>query len=330
MLVRWRGMELPHQVQVDQDTYSESYGKFMVEPFERGFGTTVGNSLRRILLSSLEGSAVSAVKISGAPHEFCSLEGVTEDVTDIILNIKNLIVSMDCDEPKVMRLSAVGPGDVSAALIEADPAITIHNPDLHIASLTKEVDLEIEFHVEKGRGYVPASERYDPSIDQEVGLIYVDATYSPVQRVRYKVEDTRVGQRTNYDKLNLEIWTNGTVVPELAMVEAAKIMRKHLNPFIEYQDASAETAEQIEPLEEEVEIEEEVVEENPALSMSVSDLGLSVRPSNCLEGAGINLVRDLVVMNEDEMMQLRSFGETSLVEVREKLEELGLRIGMIL
>ncbi|MEM6553488.1 MAG: DNA-directed RNA polymerase subunit alpha, partial [Planctomycetota bacterium] len=208
MRIRWRGLELPHRVDPVEDTLSETYGKFVVEPFERGFGTTVGNSLRRILLSSLEGAAITGVKIKGAPHEFTSLEGVTEDVTDIILNVKNMVVSLEGDEPRTMRLEAQGPGDVTADLIEADTSVTIHNPEYVLATLTKAVDFDMEFTVEKGRGYVPASEHYETGEDQEVGVIPVDAIYSPVQRVRYKVEDTRVGQKTNYDKLTLEVWTN--------------------------------------------------------------------------------------------------------------------------
>ncbi|MEM1110175.1 MAG: DNA-directed RNA polymerase subunit alpha, partial [Planctomycetota bacterium] len=217
MRIRWRGLELPHRVTLDQETASDTYGKFTVEPFERGFGTTVGNSLRRILLSSLEGAAITGVKIKGAPHEFTSLEGVQEDVTDIILSVTSMVVSSEADGEKTMRLQAEGPGEVTCDLIEADTSITIHNKDMILATLTKQVDFDMEFIVEKGRGYVPASEQYDANEDQEVGLIPVDATFSPVTRVRYKVEDTRVGQKTNYDKLTLEVWTNGTVSPEMAV-----------------------------------------------------------------------------------------------------------------
>ncbi|MEM9753905.1 MAG: DNA-directed RNA polymerase subunit alpha, partial [Planctomycetota bacterium] len=246
MRIRWRGLELPHRVVLDESTASETYGKFTCEPFERGFGTTVGNALRRILLSSLEGAAVTGVRIKGAPHEFTSLEGVMEDVTNIILAVKSMVVSLESDEAKTMRLQAEGPGEVSCDLIEADTSITIHNKDLVLATLTKQVDFDMEFIVEKGRGYVPASEQYDANAEQQVGLIPVDATYSPVTRVRYKVDNTRVGQKTNYDKLTLEVWTNGTVSPEMAIVEAAKILRKHLNPFVQYfeigQDLASESA----------------------------------------------------------------------------------------
>src|SRR5262245_22265803 len=240
MRIRWRGLELPSRVVTDPKFKSDTFGRFSVEPFERGFGTTVGNGLRRVLLSSLEGAAVTAVKIKGAQHEFTSLPGVMEDVVDILLNVMNLIVKLEGDEPKTMKLAAMGPGEVTADLIEADASITILNKDLVLATLTEKREFEMEFRIAKGRGYVPGSEQYNSKEDQEIGLIPVDAIFSPVQRVRYKVEDTRVGQRTNYDKLTLEIWTNGTVTPEMALVEAAKILRKHLNPFVQYFEIGAD------------------------------------------------------------------------------------------
>ncbi|MEM7627713.1 MAG: DNA-directed RNA polymerase subunit alpha [Planctomycetota bacterium] len=323
MRIRWRGLELPHRVTLDQETASDTYGKFTVEPFERGFGTTVGNSLRRILLSSLEGAAITGVKIKGAPHEFTSLEGVQEDVTDIILSVKNMVVSSESDEPKTMRLQAEGPGEVTCDLIEADTSITIHNKDQVLATLTKQVDFDMEFIVEKGRGYVPASEQYDANEDQEVGLIPVDATYSPVTRVRYKVEDTRVGQKTNYDKLTLEVWTNGTVSPEMAVVEAAKILRKHLNPFVQYfelgQEVASETAAAA------ARVDEELIRK---LQMSLNELDLSVRANNCLESAKVTSVADLVSRQEADLLKVRSFGKTSLREVKRKLSDLGLELGM--
>ncbi|MEO1237202.1 MAG: DNA-directed RNA polymerase subunit alpha [Planctomycetota bacterium] len=323
MRIRWRGLELPHRVSLDADTASDTYGKFTVEPFERGFGTTVGNSLRRILLSSLEGAAVTGVKIKGAPHEFTSLEGVQEDVTDIILSVKNMIVSSESDEPKTMRLQAEGPGEVTCDLIEADTSITIHNPDQVLATLTKQVDFDMEFIVEKGRGYVPASEQYDANEDQEVGLIPVDATYSPVTRVRYKVEDTRVGQKTNYDKLTLEVWTNGTVSPEMAVVEAAKILRKHLNPFVQYFELGSDVAS--ESAAAAARVDEELIRK---LQMSLNELDLSVRANNCLESAKVTSVADLVSREESELLKVRSFGKTSLREVKRKLADLGLELGM--
>ncbi len=322
MRIRWRGLELPSQVVPDADLNNNRYGKFVAEPFERGFGTTVGNSLRRILLSSLEGASVTAVKIKGAEHEFSSLEGVTEDVTDIILNIKNLIVSMEGDEPRTMRLQAEGPGEVTADLIEADPSITIHNKDLVLATLTTAVDFDIEFKLVKGRGYVPAGEQLQDGEDQEIGWIPVDALYSPVQRVRYKVEDTRVGQKTNYDKLTLEVWTNGTVAPDMALVEAAKILRKHLNPFVQYFEMGAATAS--ESAAAAAKVEEDQINR---LKMPIADLDMSVRASNCLESANIKTVADLVSLTEPELLKVRSFGKTSLREVKRKLADMGLTLG---
>jgi len=324
MRVRWRGLELPAQVIEDTRFSTETYGRFTVEPFERGFGTTVGNSLRRVLLSSLEGAAVTQVKILGAEHEFTSLPGVLEDVTDIILNIKNLIVSLDSDEPKTMRLAATGPGEVTADLIEADTAITIHNKDLVICTLTDEVDFEMELVVSKGRGYVPAAEQYKNAAEEvEVGVIPVDAIYSPVQRVRYKVEETRVGQKTDYDKLTLEIWTNGTTLPEMALVEAAKILRKHLNPFVQYFDTGEERVS--EEAAAAASVDDELVRK---LNMPISELDLSVRASNCLESARINTVAELVSKSEPDLLKVRSFGKTSLREVKRKLSEIDLSLGM--
>lgn len=322
MRIRWRGLELPHRVIADPAN-TEMYGKFSIEPFERGFGTTVGNSLRRILLSSLEGAAISAVKIKGAQHEFTSLEGVQEDATDILLNIKDIVVSLESDEPKTMRLQAEGPGEVTCDLIEADTSITIHTKDLILATLTKQIDFDIEFHVEKGRGYVPASEHYESTGEQEIGLIPVDAIFSPVTRVRYKVEDTRVGQKTNFDKLTLEIWTNGTVTPEMALVEAAKIMRKHLNPFVQYFELGEATAS--ESAAAAARVDEEQIRK---FKMNLNDLDLSVRANNCLETAEISTVAELVTHTEADLLKVRSFGKTSLREVKRKLTDMGLSLGM--
>ncbi len=323
MRIRWRGLELPHRVVIDQETATDTYGKFSCEPFERGFGTTVGNALRRILLSSLEGAAVTGVKIKGAPHEFTSLEGVMEDVTDIILKVKSMVVSLESEESKPMRLQAEGPGEVSCDLIEADTSVTIHNKDLVLATLTKQVDFDMEFVVEKGRGYVPASEQYDANAEQEVGLIPVDAIFSPVTRVRYKVENTRVGQKTNYDKLTLEVWTNGTVSPEMAVVEAAKILRKHLNPFVQYFELGSEVAS--EDAAAAAKVDEELIRK---LQMPMSELDLSVRASNCLESAKLMTVSDLVSLTEADLLKVRSFGKTSLREVKRKLADLNLELGM--
>jgi len=308
----------------NQDVSTPTYGQFVVEPFERGFGTTVGNSLRRILLSSLEGAAVTRVKIAGAQHEFEAIPGVLEDATDIVLNVKSLVVKNHTDEPKVLRLHSEVKGEITADMIEADPAIEVINRELVIATLTDNVVFDMEMVVEKGRGYVPSEEMIDPDEDQEVGLIFVDASFSPVTRVRYRTEDTRVGQRTNFDRLVLEVWTNGTITPEMAMVEAAKILRKHLNPFVQY----FELGEQIVESGGE-EVHDEIdTELQRKLQMSVHELELSVRANNCLEAAKIETVGELVQMVEAELLKIRSFGKTSLREVKRKLQDLGLSLGM--
>ncbi|MFO0828296.1 MAG: DNA-directed RNA polymerase subunit alpha [Phycisphaerales bacterium] len=327
MHVRWRGLELPAKVIVDPQSRSNTFARFIAEPFERGFGITVGNSLRRILLSSLEGSAITKASIKSqgkqVTHEFSTIPGVLEDVTDILLNIKGLIVSMEGDEEKRLRLAAEGPGDVTAELIEGDASVTIHNPEKLIATLTDAVDFECEFVVKKGRGYEPASEQYSRDIEQVIGEIPIDAIFSPVQRVRYACEDTRVGQRTNYQKLILDVWTDGTVTPEMAVVEAAKIMRKHLNPFVQFDSLGAAT---VAP---EVQIRTSTDEELfRKLSMPVTALELSVRASNCLESAKIATVAELVTKTEDDLLGVRSFGKTSLREVKSVLESMGLTLGM--
>lgn len=323
MRIRWRGFELPGRVVKDPRFTGDTYGRFSVEPFEHGFGTTVGNGLRRVLLSSLEGAAVTQIKIKGADHEFTSVAGVLEDVTDIVLNVKSLVVHLEADEPKTMRLAVRGPGEITADMIEADPAITIHNPDLLIATLTDEIDFEMEFTVAKGRGYVPASEQYEEEDEQEIGVIHVDSIYSPVQRVRYNVENTRVGQRTNFDKLTIEIWTDGTVNPEMALVEAGKILRKHLNPFVQFAELGEERVS--EEAAAAASVDEELIRK---LNMPIGELDLSVRASNCLESARIDLVAQLVQQTEPELLKLRSFGRTSLREVKRKLLDIGLDLGM--
>jgi DNA-directed RNA polymerase subunit alpha len=329
MRVRWRGLELPSRVQRDEHISTETYGKFTAEPFERGFGTTVGNSLRRILLSSLEGAAVTQVKIKGADHEFSSLPGVVEDVTDIILNIKSLIVKLDADEEKEMRVVAKKAGPITAGMIEADPSITVVNKDHVIATLTEDQTFDMTLTVGKGRGYVTALEHREGSDEQEAGVINVDSIYSPVTRVRYSTEDARVGQKTDYDRLILEIWTNGTITPEMALVEAGKILRKHLNPFVQYFELGSETASD-EALAALREANAPLIdpELQSKLNMPIQDLDLSVRANNCLESAKIQSVRDLVKKTDADLLKVRSFGKTSLREVKRKLADLGLSLGM--
>ncbi|MFM9956809.1 MAG: DNA-directed RNA polymerase subunit alpha [Phycisphaerales bacterium] len=326
MRVRWRGLELPNRVIPDTDFGTDEYGKFVIEPFERGFGTTIGNSLRRVLLSSLEGAAVKSIKIKGAAHEFSSLKGVMEDVTDIVLNVKNLVVRMEGDEERTMRLAATGPGEVTADLIEADTSITVLNKDLVICTLTEPVDFEMELTVGKGRGYIPASEQYKSNREadeQLIGVIPIDAIYSPVQRVRYKVEETRVGQKTDYDKLILEVWTNGTTTPDMAIVEATKILRKHLNAFVNYFEAGQDRVS--DEAAAAASVDDELIKK---LHMPVGELELSVRASNCLESAKIDTVAQLVAKTEGDLLKVRSFGKTSLREVKRKLQDLGLGLGM--
>ncbi len=329
MRIRWRGLELPTRLERDSLVSTDKYGKFYIEPFERGFGTTIGNSLRRVLLSSLEGSAVTSVKISGVDHEFTSIKGVMEDVTDVILNIKSLVVRLAGDGPKTMTVSASKAGVVTSGDIIADPAIEIVDKDRVIATLTEGVKFEIEMVVENGRGYIPASERIAEAdrFDQEIGRVIVDASYSPVTRVRYSTEDTRVGQRTNYDKLILEIWTDGTISPEMAVVEAGKILRKCVNPFVQYSELGDQTV--AEEVTEEVVEQEEIDEELVAkLNTPLSELELSVRANNCLESVKMETVGELVKMTEAELLKIRSFGRTSLREVKRKLADMGLSLGM--
>jgi DNA-directed RNA polymerase subunit alpha len=330
MRVTWRGLELPTRVERDTMISGEKYGRFLIEPFERGFGTTIGNSLRRILLSSLEGSAVTSIKIAGVNHEFSSINGVMEDVTDIVLNVKSLVIRLQGEGPKVMTVSANKAGVITAENIVADPAIEVVDKEQILATITKDVDFEMEMVVENGRGYMPASERIATTdrFDQEIGRIVLDAVYSPVTRVRYTTEDTRVGQRTNYDRLILEIWTNGTITPEMALVEAAKILRKHVNPFVQYFELGEQTVTASEIIE--TEAQEQAVDEELAqkLNMPVQELELSVRASNCLESARTETVGQLVKMTEADLLKIRSFGKTSLREIKRKLADIGLSLGM--
>jgi len=328
MRVTWRGLELPTRVERDTAVSTDRYGRFFIEPFERGFGTTVGNSLRRVLLSSLEGSAVTSLKIAGVDHEFTSIAGVMEDTTDIVLNVKSLVIRLTGSGPKTMKVTANKAGAVTAANIVADPAIEVVGKDTVLATLTADVNFEMDMVVENGRGYVPVSDRISDAdrFEQEIGRIHLDAVYSPVTRVRYLTENTRVGQRTNYDKLILEIWTNGTITPEMALVEAAKILRKHINPFVQYFEIGEETVAGEVPQEEP---EQQVDQELEAkLDTPIQELELSVRASNCLESVKVETVRQLVQMTDADLLKIRSFGKTSLREVKRRLQEMDLSLGM--
>ncbi|MSR57718.1 MAG: DNA-directed RNA polymerase subunit alpha [Planctomycetaceae bacterium] len=328
MRIRWRGLELPSRLIPDPETTTNTYAKFVAEPFERGFGVTIGNSLRRILLSSLEGSAVTRLKIQGIQHEFSTIPGVVEDITDIVLNIKSLIVKNHGSDTRILRIERKESGVVTGADILPDPQVEIINRDMIIATMTDAVPFMMELTVENGRGYVPATEHY--ARNPEIGVIPVDAIYSPVTRVRYKIEDTRVGQRTNYDKLTMEIWTNGTINPEMALVEAAKILRKHLNPFVTYREPGPELPPDrgLHGMTEQTGYSPLDLELEEKLGRSLAELNLSVRATNCLESEGINTVRDLVGRTEEQLLQVRNFGETTLQEVKDRLTAINLRLGM--
>jgi DNA-directed RNA polymerase subunit alpha len=321
MHIRWRGLELPSVVTCDASTLSSTYGKFVAEPFERGFGVTIGNSLRRIMLSSLTGSAVTQIKIRGAQHEFSTIPGVLEDVTDVVLNVKSLVIKNHSESTKVVTVEKNETGVVTGADVRSDADVEVINVEHVLATLTDNVPFMMEMVVENGRGYIPSGEH--SATDHEIGIIPIDAVYSPVTRVRYEVEETRVGQKTNYDKLTLEIWTNGSISPEMAMVEAAKILRKHLNPFVQYAQLGTRISSPAKAgalgLDGLMEVK---------LGMSLAELKLSVRAMNCLESENITTVRDLVQRGEDQLLEVRNFGETTLTEVKEKLRQIGLHLGM--
>ena len=319
MHIRWRGLELPSVVSCETESLTATHGLFNAEPFERGFGSTIGNSLRRILLSSLEGSAVTQIKIRGAQHEFTTVPGVLEDVTDLVLNVKSLVVKKHTEETRVITVEKQQEGPITGADVQVDSDVEVINKDHVIANLTSDAPFFMEMVVENGRGYVPAHEH--SSEEHEIGVIPIDAVYSPIVRVRYDIEETRVGQKTNYDRLNLEIWTNGSVGPEMALVEAAKILRKHLNPFLQYSELGSRVHSPAKGATGDAILESK-------LNMRVDDLRLSVRAGNCLQSESILTIRELVSRTEDELLEVRNFGDTTLQEVREKLKELGLHLGM--
>ena len=327
MRVRWKDFELPTRVVMEDRTATPTFAQFIAEPFERGFGTTIGNGLRRVLLSSIEGAAVTSVKIKGASHEFTAIPGVVEDATDIVLNLKSLLVRIEGEMPtKKLRLEAGKKGEVKAGMIQPETGVTVVNPELHVATLADDVEFAVDIEVRKGRGYVTSEEHTKEG--HEIGMIPVDSNFSPVRRVRYKIETTRVGKLTNYDRLVLDVWTNGILTPEMALVEASKIFRKHLNPFVQYFELGREL--QInEKREEESRKREKYYEElRQKLAMSISELDLSVRSANCLASEHIETIGELVVRPESELLKVRNFGKTSLKEVKKKLTDLGLSLGM--
>lgn len=295
---------------IDEDG---NYGKFVVEPLERGYGTTLGNALRRILLSSLPGAAVTSVKIDGVLHEFSTIPGVKEDVTEIILNLKKLAIRLNGENTKRVIINAVGPKEVTAADIIGDSDLEIFNPDLHIATLEENATLVMEINMARGRGYVPAEMNKTESTP--ISVIPVDSIYTPVRKVNFTVENTRVGQVTDYDRLVLEIWTDGSITPDEGVSIGAKIMQEHLNLFIQLTDATGAM---------EIMVEKEEDQKEKALEMTIEELELSVRSFNCLKRAAINTVEELTQKSEDDMMKVRNLGKKSLDEVKAKLEELGL------
>jgi len=303
------------KIECVQSTEDNTFGKFVVEPLERGYGITLGNSLRRILLSSLPGVAVTSIKIDGVLHEFSTVPGVIEDVTEIILNIKNLSLKLFSDGPKIVYIDADGEGEITAGDIKADSDVEILNPDLHICTLNGESRFYMELVLNKNRGYIPAEKNKLPG--QPIGIIPVDSIYTPVRKVNYTVENTRVGQVTDYDKLTLEVWTNGSIKPDEAISLGARILNEHLNLFIDLSDHAKHT---------EIMVEKEETKKEKVLEMTIEELDLSVRSYNCLKRAGINTVEDLTNKTEEDMMKVRNLGRKSLEEVLQKLHALGLSL----
>ncbi|GIN22797.1 MAG TPA: DNA-directed RNA polymerase subunit alpha [Bacillus bacterium] len=291
------------------------YGKFVVEPLERGYGTTLGNSLRRILLSSLPGAAISSIQIEGVQHEFSTVEGVVEDVTSIILNLKKLALKIYSDEEKTLEIDVQGEGKVKGSDIMHDSDVEILNPDLHIATLSANANFRVRMTAQRGRGYTPAD--LNKRDDLPIGVIPIDSIYTPVSRVNYQVENTRVGQMTNYDKLSLDVWTNGSISPEEAISLGAKILTEHLNIFVGLTDEAQHA---------EIMVEKEEDQKEKVLEMTIEELDLSVRSYNCLKRAGINTVQELANKTEEDMMKVRNLGRKSLEEVKGKLDELGLEL----
>ena len=313
----WKGFQKPKRLDVDGETLTATYGKFYAQPFERGFGTTVGNALRRVLLSSIEGAAISAVKIEGVLHEFSSLPGVVEDVTDIILNLKQIPIKMHTNDEKILTLDTEKKGKITAADLKGDSAIEILDPSAPIATLSENGKLQMELRVSMGRGYVSADKNFDE--DMGIGYIPIDSVHSPVRRVNYHVEAARIGQATDYDRLVLEVWTNGTVSPADAVGLAATLLRDHLTIFINVEHETALDGGG------DGELPENLAE---YLNRSVDELELSVRSANCLKNAGIRTIRELVQKSEKDMLETKNFGRKSLNEIKEILREKGLAFGM--
>ena len=312
----WKGFQRPKRVDIDTQSLTAKFGKFSAQPFERGFATTVGNALRRALLSSIEGAAITGIQIEGVLHEFSSIPGVVEDVTDIILNLKQIPVRLHSEEGKILSLDVTGPAIVRAGDLTGDPSVEICDPDLPIATLNEEGKLKLQAQVRRGRGYVTAEKNFDEAMG--IGWIPLDSVHSPVRRVNYRVEAARLGRMTDYEKLTLEVWTNGTVPPEEAVSLAATLLKEHLGIFIGAEDA----------LREDASAGKELSGLEALLAKSVDELDLSVRSANCLKNANIHTLRDLVLRSERDMLETKNFGKKSLEELQDLLSRLGLSFGM--
>jgi len=314
----WKGFQRPKRVEVDTETLTPTYGQFTAQPFERGFATTIGNALRRCLLSSIEGAAITAINIEGVLHEFSSIPGVVEDVTDIILNLKQVPITLHTEDSKVLSIDVQGPGDVTASRMNEDPQIEIFDPEVHIATLNEEGRLKLQAQIKRGRGYVSADRNFDESMG--IGWIPVDSAHSPVRRVNYRVEAARLGQTTDYERLILEVWTNGTVRPEEAISLAALLLKDHLGIFIQTEESLRHDGSEMG--------REELAGLDALLAKNIDELDLSVRSANSLKNANIHTLRDLVRRSEKDMLETKNFGKKSLEEVQEVLDKLGLALGM--
>jgi len=310
--------QLPKEVNRDESSFEEGYGKFVIKPLERGFGLTLGNALRRTLLSSIQGAAITSIKIEGILHEFTTIPGVVEDVAEIILNLKEVKIKYHAKQPKLLNLELSGKESFTASDLQVDPDIEILNPSHYIATMSSDAVIKMEFEVGLGKGYVPAEMNKKP--DQAIGTIPIDSLFSPVRKVLYSVGDVRVGQRTDYDNLEIEVWTDGSILPDDAMAHAAKILKEHLQVFINFDEKPVDA--------QQVEEDEETVRIRKLLNMSVKEMELSVRSNNCLNAANIKTIGDLVTKGEAEMLKYRNFGRKSLSELNEILGKLGLNFGM--
>jgi len=319
MGIKWRDLQLPRRLECDEASYSKTYGKFIAEPFERGYGITLGNSLRRVLMSSIEGSAITSIKIEGVLHEFSSIDGVLEDVTDIVLNLKKVILRSHSRTPKTIYIKKDQVGDVTGRDIITDGTVEVLNPDIYLFSITKNRKTNIEMEVSRGRGFVLAEQNKREG--QAIGVIPIDSAFSPVKKVSYHVENTRVGQRTDYDKLIIEMWTNGGIEPKEAMLYAANILQRHLDVFMNLGELPEEYEE-----EQAISPQEEALYEK--LRLPISELELSVRSANCLREANIKTIADLVKKSETDMLNFRNFGKKSLTEIKELLAGMNLHLGM--